>query len=278
MKQGDLVEDLQTYTCDAEGCNVEVKLARVQGGLLLYKKEDPQNPGQPYAHTNHHLPPKTTKQTTDYSLSVEQKDEILSRMGSETVAHIVADMAQSTKIATTEAQSSNVDKFIKAAQTWASRSGTKDKYFMHDYDHKSFTTKQTNEILDELMQDAASQQWSSSNEFMSTSLFKTMTGYIKVIEHNFHSDGGKDVVFFESKKAAEVVRLAGLMFEGENKGAIQFSCDFTHIPGTDFVLGICGVDDFEHRFWPTSFIVCPTESGEMAKKVMGRMVELINLM
>jgi len=268
------VEDLQTYTCEAEGCNVEVKLARVQGGLLLYKKEDPNNPGQPYTHINHELPPKPTKKTTEYSLSVKQKEEILMRRGNETISNIVHDMVQSTKVPTTDAQSTDVHQFTLAAQGFARRKG---KYFMHEYNHQPFTINQTSEILNELMQDAPKQKWSSLNEFMSTSLFKTMTERVKVLEHNFQSDGVKDVVFFESKQAAEVVRLAGLMFEGENKGAIQFSCDFTHIPGTDFVLGICGVDDFKHRFWPTSFIVCPTESGEMAKKVMGRMVELINL-
>jgi len=274
MKEGDLVEDLQTYTCDAEGCNVELKLARVQGGLLLYKKEDPQNPGHPYTHINHELPPKQTKKTTEYSLSVKQKEEILMRCGNETISNIVHDMVQSTKVPTTDAQSTDVHQFTLAAQGFARRKG---KYFMHEYNHKPFTTNQTSEILNELMQDAPKQKWSNLNEFMGTSLFKTMTERVKVLEHNFQSDGVKDVVFFESKQAAEVVRLAGLMFEGENKGAIQFSCDFTHIPGTDFVLGICGVDDFNHRFWPTSFIVCPTESGEMAKKVMGRMVDLINL-
>ena len=164
---------------------MEVKVARVNGGLLLYEKENPQTPGQPYTHTNHQLPPKPNGNTTEFTLSVQQNEQILSRIGNDTVSHITADMAQSSNIAT--------------------------------------------------------------NEFMSSNLFKTMTEQIKVLEHNFTSEGGKDVVFFESNKITEVVRLAGLMFEGEDKGAIQFACDFTHIPGTDFVLGICGVDDFKHR-------------------------------
>ena len=226
---------------------MEVKVARVNGGLLLYEKENPQTPGQPYTHTNHQLPPKPNGNTTEFTLSVQQREQILSRIGNETVSHICADMAQSSNIATTEAQSTNTHKFIKTAQVWANRKSTKDKNFMHDYKHKTFTTRETNEILDELMKDAARQQWGGTNEFMSSNLFKTMTEQIKVLEHNFTSEGGKDVVFFESNKITEVVRLAGLMFEGEDKGAIQFACDFTHIPGTDFVLGICGVDDFKHR-------------------------------
>ena len=69
------------------------------------------------------------------------------------------------------------------------------------------------------------------------------------------------------------------MFEheiGKKKSAIQSSGDFTHIPGTKCVLGMCDIYDFKHRTWPTSFIICNTESGHKARKIFGCMVDLIN--
>ena len=87
------------------------------------------------------------------------------------------------------------------------------------------------------------------------------------------------MVLFETDNITEIIEYAGKMYQhekGDNQGAIQMSCDFTYIPGTPYMLGICGVDDFAHRFWPTSFIISHTENGDVATKVMGRMVELMN--
>ena len=276
MANGETVEDLQHFECAAEGCCVTLKLARVKGGLLLYKKENPNTPGQPYSHCNHNVQP--PNRITEYALSVEQREEILKRWGPENMKHITHDMIQSDEITTFPAQNANPTKFKQVAQSWAGKKSTKNKYYTHDYQQQNFTTEETKQVLDTLLNSAVGQQWNDANEFMQSSLFKTMAEQIRVLEHNFSSEGGKDVIFFESNKIEEVVRLAGLMFpnDKDKKGAIQFSCDFTHIPGTNFVLGICGVDDFLHHFWPTSFIICPTENGESAKKIMGRMTELIN--
>ena len=39
---------------------------------------------------------------------------------------------------------------------------------------------------------------------------------------------------------------------------------------------MCGIDDFRHQIWPTSFIICNTESGHKARKIFVCMVDLIN--
>ena len=77
----------------------------------------------------------------------------------------------------------------------------------------------------------------------------------------------------------DIIERAGRMFDneiGDKKNAVQFTCDFLHIPTTSYVLGVCGVDDFNKRFWVTTSVICHTERGETALKTIGRQVDLIN--
>ena len=193
---------------------------------------------------------------------------------------ITHDMLQDDSITCFPAQVDNPEGFADVVGTWASSKWTKEKYLKHDWQQQKFTTTEVNEIFHALKEDVNDADIPhDKNDFMSSNLFKTMLEQVNMLEHNFNEGGGKDIVFFERQDIKEVIKMAGLMYqheEGDKKGAIQFNCDFTHIPKTDWVLGICGIDDFAHRQWPTTFIICHTENAGTALKVMKRMVDLIN--
>ena len=280
LPSGMNVENLQDFSCKAKGCKVEVRIARTNGGLLLYKKLDPDT-GRPYIHTFHNV----RKNDKDTSCTVEQQIILLSRCRSDAIKDIAHDMIQSRDVTTFPQQEEDEVNFTKTCRNWVSNPSTIDKHFKHDYREEGFITSDTKAILDALKSqntdepDGTRAQDASINDFMLSPLFKTMMEQVNVLDHNFKGGDGKDMVFFETRHIAEVVKLAGKMYPnevGDKQGAIQISCDFTYIPGTPYMLGICGVDDFAHRFWPTSFIICHTENGVMAKKIMGRMVDLIN--
>ena len=88
-----------------------------------------------------------------------------------------------------------------------------------------------------------------------------------------------DFALLEAIDAVDIIERAGRMFDneiGDKKNAVQFTCDFLHIPTTSYVLGVCGVDDFNKRFWVTTSVLCHTERGETAERIIGRQVDLIN--
>ena len=279
MKSGHHVENLQNFSCDAVSCQVYVKVARVKGGLLVYKKVDPST-GLPYNHTNHSARPDLADlNNSEFTLSVQQKEEVLKHHDKMSVAAIVHDIIQDIDTTVSKEQKDNVPKFKKVVQDFISRPATKKKYLIHDWQTQDFSTSVVKEILDSVMSPGTDLPCSNTNEFMGSKLFQTIFENINLLEHNFCDNGEKDIVFFESNTIAQIFELARRMFEheiGKKKSAIQFSGDSTHIPGTNYVLGMCGIDDFRHRIWPTSFIICNTESGHKARKISGRMVDLIN--
>ena len=76
LKDGLVVEDLEEYWCCGGRCGVKIKIARVDGGLLVYKKVHLN--GQPYKHTYHNDPPNyNDPQITELSMSIQQKEEVL---------------------------------------------------------------------------------------------------------------------------------------------------------------------------------------------------------
>ena len=62
----------------------------------------------------------------------------------------------------------------------------------------------------------------------------------------------------------------------KKRSAVQFSCDFTHLPGGKWQLGMVLVKDINHKGWTTPYIITPTENIEFAKKLMEVNVDLIN--
>ena len=179
-----------------------------------------------------------------------------------------------------KAQKDHVRKFTQIIQDFLVRSTTKKKFLMHDWHTQHSSTSDVMEILNSLMGPGTDIPWSENNEFMASKLFKTIFENINLLDHNCCDGGEKDMVFFESNTTAQIVELAGRMIEheiGNKKSAIQFSCDFTQIPETDYMLGMCSIDDFKHGFWPTLFTICHTENGCTVRNIMGRMIDLINV-
>jgi len=139
------------------------------------------------------------------------------------------------------------------------------------------TTKELVEILETLKKSPGSIP-NSDNFFMDSPLFEKMLNTLKVVEHDFGGDGEGKFVLFSAKDAPEKIRLAAKIYEdeeGDNKSAVQFSCDFTHLPG-GLQLGIVCVEDCDHKAWPTSYIISPSENSHWAEMVMRITVDLIN--
>lgn len=262
------VEDLEVIYCPCLSCPVELRLGRVNGGLVVYELEDPAT-GLPYkhsktAHKNHPM----DGNSTPMSLSFEQKEFVLQRMGKQSCSAICYEMLADHSITKTTEQKKNSKELTAVISTWMSNPHTKEKYMQHEWRQEDFTNSEVNDILESLMESSTS---SRHTDFMDSSYYKSMKKHLNVIEHDYGEGGDKKLVVFETKDIAQRVELAGQMYddeEGDKKNAVQINCDFAHIPGTDMVLGTCGVDDFKRKDWLTSFCVCPAEDAVMAEKVM----------
>jgi len=274
--EGKSYEYLQGLKCPCGGCKREVKIARVDGGILVYEKTDPMT-GEPYkhdkvAHKNHPM----DRNSTPMSLSFEQKEFVLKCMGKEPCSAICNDMLKDKSIDKTDEQKKNPKSLTKVISAYMSRSTTKNKYAMHDWRAEDFTGAETCAILESLKETPG---LFKECAFMESEYYQSMKDHINVIEHSYGPGGDKKLVLFETKDIAERIRLAGLMFdheEGDNKNAVQISCDFADIPGTDMQLGTCGVDDFGRKQYLTSFCIFPYENAEDAEKLMRATVERID--
>ena len=119
----------------------------------------------------------------------------------------------------------------------------------------------------------------TDNYFVNSPLFIDMLSEISVLAHDFGDDGACDFILFTANDAKKKIDLAAKIYEnepGDKKGAVQFSCDFTHIPGGKWQFEIVLVEDVNHKGWPTSYIICPTENGDFVKMVMEVTIKLIN--
>ena len=65
---------------------------------------------------------------------------------------------------------------------------------------------------------------------MDSELYHTRLECLRVVDHSFSVNGEKDFVMFDRE-------------DEENKGPLQFSCDFLHVPGSTYVIGLCEIDD-----------------------------------
>ena len=264
------LEDLEVIYCPCKSCHVQVKLCRVNGGLVIYERADP-GTGLPYKHnkTAHKEHPMDGN-STPMSLSFEQKVFVLERMGKQSCTQICYAMQADISITKTDEQMKNSKILSGVISDWMSNPFTKDKYMQHEWRKEDFNNAEVNDILKSLMESSNDTSFGRS-DFMDSSYYQSMKKYLNVIEHDYGEGGNKKFVLFEAKDIAKRVELAGQMYgdeEGDKKYAVQINTDFAHIPGTGMVLGTCGIDDFKRKDWLTSFCVCPAEDAEMAEKLM----------
>ena len=81
---------------------------------------------------------------------------------------------------------------------------------------------------------------------MDSELYHTRLECLRVVDHSFSVNGEKDFVLSEASDVTLIVEKGGKMFDREdeeNKGPLQFSCDFLHVPGSTYVIGLCEIDD-----------------------------------
>lgn len=267
---GKTVEDLQGLACPCKGCNVAVKVARVNGGIVVYEKIDPAT-GKSYTHnTSAHKNHPMDKNSTSISLSFEQKEFVLKRLGKDPCSAICSDMLSDQSITKTVEQMEDSKELTATISYYMSRDSTKGKYLLHDWRREDFSGAETNAILESLKE---SPGLFEKADFMESDYYQSMKKRINIIEHSYGPCGDKKLVLFETKDIAKRIELAGLMFD---HGAVQISCDFADIPGTNMQLGTCGVDDFGRKQYLTSFCICPYENAADAEKLMKATVDRID--
>ena len=147
---GKTVEDLQGLACPCKGCNVAVKVARVNGGIVVYEKIDPAT-GKSYTHnTSAHKNHPMDKKSTSISLSFEQKEFVLKRLGKDPCSAICSDMLSDQSITKTVEQMEDSKELTATISYYMSRDSTKGKYLLHDWRREDFSGAETNAILESL--------------------------------------------------------------------------------------------------------------------------------
>jgi len=134
------------------------------------------------------------------------------------------------------------------------------------------------EILD-ILKNSPESIPNTDNYFVNSPLFVDMLSELHVEAHNFDDSTGCNFILFTAKDAKKKIELAAKIYKdepGDKKCAVQYSCDFTHLPGGEKQLGMVLAEDINHKGWPTSYIISPTENAEFAKMVMKVTVDLIN--
>ena len=165
------------------------------------------------------------------------------------------------KIDCTQEQSTNLQKFGDSISNFLRCKSTKEKYLKHCWQKQQMKDTEMREVLG-LLEDSPERIPVTDNYFVNSPLFVDMLSEIQVLAHDFHKGGKKDFILFRAKDAERKIELASQIYEnetGKDKCAVQFSCDFTHIPGGKWQLGIVVVEDLNHKAWPVSYIVCPTQ-------------------
>ena len=176
---------------------------------------------------------------------------------------IVAD----PKIECTQKQSSHLIDFGTHISNWFQADSTKKNYLQHYWQKNEMSKSHLLEIL-EILPNSPESIPDTDNYFVNSPLFVDMLSEIRVLAHDFGNSRACNFILFMAKYAKKKIELAAKIYEkepGDKKGAVQFSCDFTHITGGKFQLGMVLVEDANHKGWPTSYILCPTENAHFAR-------------
>ena len=269
----------QFYCCGRnEGCDRQIILFRVDGGLVIFEKVDSNNNIIQHNKAAHNKQPSGAG---EMALTIAQKMKVLDLRGKNTPIEIAKEIHLDPTIHCTNGQSSNLKEFARRITKWTSKKETKDKYFRLHWEHNVMNKDQQAAILNSLMK-GGSQLSPTHHYFAGTTSYKDMVETIEVVQHDFNEGEDSSFVLFVAKDATERINLASQIFKEEDdvdskQGAVQFHCDFTHLPGNKKTqLGIVVVEDIKHKAWPVSFIVSPPESIEWATAVMKVTVDLIN--
>ena len=273
-------ERLEQYYCcgRSEGCQRQIVLFRVCGGLVILERVDSDNSIIQHNTAAHN---RRASGAGEMSLTIAQKMKVLDLRGRLSPIQIAKQIDTDPTIHCTNEQSSNLKELARRITKWTGKKETKDKYFRLSWEHNVMNKDEQAAILNSLMKDG-SQLSPNNHYFAGTNSYKDMLETIEVIQHNFNEGEESSFVLFVAKDAAERINLAAHIFKEEDdadpkRGAVQFHCDFTHLPGNKrSQLGIVVVEDIKHKAWPVSFIVSPPESIEWATAVMEVTVDLIN--
>jgi hypothetical protein len=274
-------ERLEDFYCIGKGlgCERRLILYRVNGGLIVFEKVD--SNGEVIEHNvSAHNRRKDGKKPNNFSLTVAQKIKVLQLHGKMKPLMIASEMMNiNSGIVCTDEQRNDMTTFAKVISKWSSRPETRNRYLRHSWQHQVMTKKSLKKVLDSLKSGASNIQSPLPNDicFVDSDLYNMMMKKIEVLEHDFNDGGSSSFVLFRAKDAQQKISLCGQIYlneEGAKQGAVQFNCDFTHLPGGKFTLGMVVVEDLNHKAWPISYIISPVENAEWAKKLMTVVVKL----
>jgi hypothetical protein len=262
--------------CGGCGCQRRLLVYRVNGGIVIFEKVDDDDEIIHHDSISHNQRP-NHKNASAYVLTVAQKMKALDMIASEQPKVIAQAIRNDPNITCTPEQSDNLGKLARQITIWKSKPETQKRYLRHSWEHITMTKQQQVEIFDSLMAGGVA-LCSNKHYFAGSPLYKDMVDTIVILEHDFHDGGACEYVLFTVKDAPLRINLAAQIYKLENevrKGAVQFHCDFTHLHGSKYQLGMVSVEDCNHKGWPTTFIISPPESKKWAAYVMKPTVDLI---
>ena len=273
----ELLEELYCPAyCGGSGCQRRLLLYRVTDGIVIFEKVDNDDEIIHHDIMSHNKRP-DNKNSSAYVMTVAQKMKALDLIGREPPSIIAQAIVNDPNIQCTPEQSSNLKTVARQITKWKCKQETQNKYLRHSWEHTTMTKKVQVEIFDSLMAGAVA-LCQNKNYFAGSPLYKDMVDTIVILSHDFHEGGACDYVLFTLRDVQLRINLAAQIYKQESedgKGAVQFHCDFTHLHGSKYQLGMVSVEDCNHKGWPTTFIISPPESIKWATCVMKHTVDLI---
>ena len=273
----ELLEELYCPAyCGGSGCQRRLLVYRVIDGIVIFEKVDDDDEIIHHDIISHNKRP-DNKNSSAYVMTVAQKMKSLDLIGKEPPSIIAQAIVNDPNIQCTPEQSSNLKTVARQITKWKCKQETQNKYLRHSWEHTTMTKKVQVEIFDSLMAGGVA-LCQNKNYFAGSPLYKDMADTIVILSHDFHEGGACDYVLFTLQDVQLRIHLAAQIYKQESedgKGAVQFHCDFTHLHGSKYQLGMVSVEDCNHKGWPTTFIISPPESIKWATRVMKHTVDLI---
>lgn len=267
-------EECASFYCPAQkaGCNVELKIVRVNGGLLGYEKCNDSK--HPFTHCNHHVPPNhASKKYNTVSLTVEQKTYIVQNWGVLSLDNMVLGMRRHTSCNDDQRDDNNLEQLRTAIANWMKEQTVQARYGRAK-NSMQMSKLHLKQILDALkdqpprrcpsfIQDMyPDNPWLRSDDFV-----ELLWPNVLVVHHDVGSAEDFTVIMFQFVNAYECARQ---MVSSVLGPMVQLESDFFYVEDNDkeWQVGHIGCSDLKRKYWPLVFVISRSENTKYARQLL----------
>lgn len=225
--------------CGGSGCKRRLLVYRAIDGFVIFEKVDDDDEIIHHDIISHNKRP-DKKNASAYVMTVAQKMKALDLIGREPSCIIAQAILNDPNIQCTPEQSSNLKTVARQITIWKCKPETQKKFLRHSWEHTTMTKEVQVELFDSLMAGGVA-LCQNKNYFAGSPLYNNMVDTIVILDHDFHEGSSCDYILFTLKDAQLRINLAAQIYKQESedgKGAVQFHCDFTHLHGSKYQLGM----------------------------------------